>query len=98
MEQYTEQEYLQAKQKVEELSGFYWNLASYIIIIAMLFGLDYYRDKQIDWAYWPMFGWGIGITFHAIKTFGFFNSKDWEEKKINEIMEKNRKQKQHLNH
>ncbi|MPN47501.1 hypothetical protein SDC9_195103 [bioreactor metagenome] len=33
-----------------------------------------------------MFGWGIGVISHAIKTFGIGNN--WEEKQIRKLMEK----------
>lgn len=36
-----------------------------------------------------MLGWGIGIAAHAVNTFGI--GKDWEEKKIKELMEAERK-------
>ena len=40
------------------------------------------------WFLWAAFGWGIGIIFHAIKTFNLnpFFGKGWEERKIKEIM------------
>jgi hypothetical protein len=36
------------------------------------------------WFLWPMFGWGIGVVFHAVNVFGI--GKNWEEKKIRELM------------
>jgi len=38
------------------------------------------------WFYWPMLGWGLGLTIHAVSTFGI--GKNWEEKKIKELMKK----------
>ena len=37
-----------------------------------------------------MLGWGLGLTFHALETFGY--GKSWEEKKIQEILEKENKE------
>ena len=34
----------------------------------------------------PMMGWGMGVCFHALETFGY--GKTWEEKKIHEILNK----------
>ena len=48
---------------------------------------DNYREGFIPWPVWPMLGWGIGVASHAFQTFGI--GKNWEEKKIREIMEKN---------
>jgi hypothetical protein len=36
-----------------------------------------------------MLGWGIGILSHALQVFGI--GKNWEEKKIKELMEKDKK-------
>jgi hypothetical protein len=40
------------------------------------------------WFLWAAFGWGIGVLFHAIKTFDLnpFFGKQWEKRKIEEIM------------
>jgi hypothetical protein len=32
-----------------------------------------------------MLGWGIGLLAHAVNTFGI--GKDWEERKIKQLME-----------
>jgi hypothetical protein len=37
-----------------------------------------------------MLGWGLGLTFHALETFGY--GKSWEERKIQEILQKDDKQ------
>jgi hypothetical protein len=38
-----------------------------------------------------MIGWGIGIIFHAFGVFGY--GKSWEERKIQEIMDRENKNK-----
>ncbi|MCI0513202.1 2TM domain-containing protein, partial [candidate division KSB1 bacterium] len=42
------------------------------------------------WFYWPLLGWGIGVLSHGIAIFGLggYLGKDWEDRKIKEIMEK----------
>jgi hypothetical protein len=42
------------------------------------------------WFFWPLFGWGIGVAIHGMKTFNYltFFGKDWEDKKIKEFIEK----------
>ena len=44
------------------------------------------------WFYWPLFGWGIGILIHGLTVFVFEGrfGREWEEKKIKEIMEKDK--------
>jgi hypothetical protein len=36
-----------------------------------------------------MLGWGLGLTIHGVNTFGI--GKNWEEKKIRELMEEEQK-------
>ena len=38
-----------------------------------------------------MLGWGIGLIAHGANTFGI--GKDWEEKKIRQLMEQEKKSK-----
>lgn len=87
---YTEEEFKAAKKRVEDIQQFYWNLASYLIINSFFTIMDL-RDGSYDWAYWPLLGWGIGVFFHAIEVFGFFNSYSWKEKMIQKELQ-NRKQ------
>lgn len=87
IQNYTEEEIKAAKKRVEELQGFYWNLASYIIIVSFLHFLDL-RDGSYEWAYWPLLGWGIGISFHAIEVFGMFNSSSWKDRQVQKELER----------
>ncbi len=90
MNQYTLSEeqlaYEKASKRVEELKGFYGNLISYCVFIPFLFFINWRTSPNYWWAFWPMFGWGIGVISHGIKTFGI--SKDWEEKQIRKYMQK----------
>ncbi|CAA7386377.1 2TM domain-containing protein [Chryseobacterium fistulae] len=81
--------YERASKRVKEIKGFYGNLTSYCLVIPFLFILNLITSPQHLWFYWPMLGWGIGIIAHAIHTFGI--GKDWEERKIKELMEKENK-------
>ena len=86
----TEQDrFLKAKNRVEEIKGFYGNLISYIIVNAMLLFINLTTSPEYLWFFWPLFGWGIGILFHALKVFNYapFLGKDWEDRKMKEFME-----------
>ncbi|WP_213277559.1 2TM domain-containing protein [Chryseobacterium indologenes] len=83
--------YRKASRRVKELKEFYGNLTSYCIVIPFLAILNLVTAPGYLWFLWPMLGWGIGITFHAINVFGI--GKSWEEKKIKELMEKEEKSK-----
>ena len=77
--------YQRAKDKVEELKGFYGNLISYCIVIPVLILINL-RTIDFQWFWFPMLGWGMGLIFHALETFGY--GKSWEERKIHELMNK----------
>lgn len=89
-----ENKYLRAKERVEELKKFYNNLIAYIIVNAGLAALNYWQNQwAYTWFLWSVFGWGIGLAFHAAKAFQWnplFN-KDWEERKVKEFMDKDAK-------
>ena len=84
-----ENKYIRAKERVEQLKKFYGNLTSYVIVISGLAVLNYWIDGwRYMWFLWAAFGWGIGLFFHAIRTFNLnpFFGKGWEERKIKEFM------------
>ena len=88
-----ESKYLRAKQRVEELKKFYGNLTSYVFVIGLLAVINYLTFWEYKWFLWAALGWGIGLFFHAVRTFRmnpFFNSQ-WEERKIREFMEEDEK-------
>ena len=88
---YTREEIKAAKKRVEELQGFYWNLISFVIILPFLHFVDL-RDGSYNWAFWPLIGWSIGITFHAIEVFGMFNSSSWKDRQIQKELEKRQRE------
>ena len=91
---YTEQErYYQAKKRVEAIKGFYGNLIAYIIFNGFFLVLNLLTSPNELWFYWPLLGWGVGVLFHGMKVFNYspFLSKDWEERKLNEFMEEEKR-------
>ncbi|WP_298302125.1 2TM domain-containing protein [Flavobacterium sp.] len=79
--------YLRAKERVEKIKGFYGNLASYCVVIPILIIINLTTNSRgFQWFWFPMLGWGLGVLFHAFETFGY--GKSWEEKKIQEILNK----------
>ncbi len=77
--------YIKAKERVEKLKGFYGNLISYCCVIPILILINL-NTSSFQWFWFPMLGWGLGLSFHALETFGY--GKSWEEKKIQEILNK----------
>ena len=87
------EKYREAKERVEELKSFYIHLFIYVIVNIGLFLLDVLSSTDSLWFYWPLLGWGIGILAHAFSVFGLRGilGKEWEERKIKEIMEREKK-------
>ncbi len=78
--------YERAVKRVKELKGFYGNLISYCLVIPFLIFVNLYTVPQYHWFWWPVLGWGIGLASHAFQVFGI--GRNWEEKQIKKIMEK----------
>lgn len=87
-QKYTEQEYLDARKRVEDIQKFYRNLATYIVCIIFFVILDWFDNHRFDWFFWPALGWGIGVTIHGLKVFSPFNSNRWKDKMIQKELEK----------
>ena len=88
-----EERYYQAKKRVEEMKGFYGNLASYIVVNIFLIILNLATSPQYLWFFWPLLGWGIGIVFHGLSVFKIspFFGKDWEERKMKQFLEEEKR-------
>jgi len=86
--------YKRAKQRVEELRGFYTHLVVYLTVNLILFLINLVSSPQSFWFYWVTLFWGIGILFHGLGVFvleGKLLGREWEERKIKEIMGKEKK-------
>lgn len=81
--------YLRARKYVEELKGFYYSLASYFVVMPFLIFIWYkFTPFTIQWFWFPILGWGIGLVFQAYRVFvddGAFGRK-WEQRKIEQYM------------
>ena len=81
--------YYNAKQKVEELKGFYGSLISYCVVIPFLIFINLKYSSDFQWFWFPAFGWGFGLFMQALRIYGYGFNKNWEERKIQEFMNKN---------
>lgn len=99
MENLTElerQKFERAKKRVQAIAGFYKHLMSYVLVNLFLITLQYFKlepgETFFEFSTFSVaFFWGIGLAFHALGVFGsnVFLGQDWEEKKINELMNRN---------
>lgn len=92
--------YENALKRVKKIKGFYSHLLVYIIIniliiISNVQNLDQGETIFQFKIFFTAFAWGIGLVAHGLSVFGasiFFGS-NWEQKKINELMEKEKNSK-----
>jgi hypothetical protein len=87
--------YLKAQKRMEDIKGFYGHLMSYIVVNLGLAVLNLVTYPQYWWFLYPAIFWGIGLGVHAMAVYNFvpFLGKDWEDKKIQEIIEKEKAKK-----
>jgi hypothetical protein len=78
--------YYRAKKRVEQLKGFYGNLISYCCVIPILIFVNLTYMPKFQWFWFSAAGWGFGVIMHAFQTFGY--GANWEERKIQEILNK----------
>ncbi len=83
--------YLKAKKQVKEIKDFYGNLISYSFIIPILAFINYMTFWEFKWFLFPLFGWGLGVVIQGLSVFGF--GRSWEERKIDEFMQKEQQNK-----
>ena len=84
--------YQRARRRVGQIRGFYSNFFSYLVIVAFTAVVNILTDRTYLWFLWVAAGWGVAVAFHAYATFanrGLFG-REWEERKIREIMERER--------
>ncbi|MDT0559156.1 2TM domain-containing protein [Ichthyenterobacterium sp. W332] len=92
-----EEAYLRAKKKLDKIIGFYWHLAVYIVInifLILLIGFNSGEGFRGFGPYATAVFWGIGLLFHFLGVFGpgFIFGKNWEERKIQEFIEKDQEE------
>jgi hypothetical protein len=92
--------YQQALKRVKRIKGFYSHLMVYIVINTMLLIVKY-KNMDMGENFWlwqtfnTVFFWGIGLAAHGFSVFlpSFMMGKDWEERKIKELMDKEKQNK-----
>ena len=73
---------------------FFGHLAVFILVGAFLVILDLAGGSTdnsfigLDWAFWPIGGWGIAVLLHAVRVFG--PGSNWEERKAAQLYQQER--------
>ena len=98
-----EKTYLKAKKKVEAIKGFYWHFAVYIFVNFFITAFkifnnmengESFSDSLFDIGmFFVWVPWGIGLLIHGLvvfEAFSFILGNNWEDRKIKELMEKDK--------
>ena len=96
----SEERYRRAQKRVKEIKGFYWHLFWYLVVnifltfggtVREVFAGGSFNFSQLNFSSFSVwFFWGIGLAAHWLHVFGtnIIFSKDWENRKIKEFMDK----------
>jgi hypothetical protein len=98
-----DQAFLKAKRRVEKLRKFYNHLTVYIVVNGLISAFKIIRNlrngESFEEAFFDLsfsgiwLFWGIGLTIHAFAVFvlPLFVGHNWEEEKIKQFMEDEKK-------
>ena len=82
---------------MKEIKGFYIHALVYVLvnlflILSTSIKYDSFETFFQQNQFWGIGLWGIGLFSHGLSVFlpNFILGKNWEEKKIRELMERNR--------
>lgn len=87
--------YYDAQKKVKKIKEFYEHLTVYLLVNPIVIVVNVMTSPGYLWFIWCLMGWGMAVILHGLKVFSFppFFNKKWEEKKIREILEKEKNKK-----
>lgn len=98
--QFENDRYERAAKRVKKIKGFYTHALVYVVVNIMIVVINIQNLGDGDtYFHWYNFStllfWGIGLLAHALTVFTptFIFGKDWEERKIKELMDKEKDRK-----
>jgi cytochrome b561 len=75
----------QAIKRLEKRSEFWGHLAVYLVVNALIVTVWFLvSDGGFFWPLFPLFGWGIGLLFHAVDAF----RRPYSEERIRREMDR----------
>lgn len=79
--------YRMAEKRVKAKVDFYWHLASYVVVNAMLVAIYLLTslaagELTYPWPVWPMLGWGVGLLLHFFGVFIFPDNPETRQRMV----------------
>jgi two-component system LytT family sensor kinase len=93
MNEIPDKELERARARVKKIRAFYTTLLSYLFVNILLIIINLLTDPHDLWFFWVTLIWGAILIIQALNTFTIrdrFLGEEWEERKVNEILEKRR--------
>ena len=78
--------YRMAGKHVRKLKEFWGHLAVFLVVNAGLMTLNLVKQPHKLWFQLVLLGWGAGLLLHAFLSFGGEIGKNWEQRKIRQIV------------
>ena len=94
------EKYKKVKKRIHDIKKFYKHFSVYLVINLFFIGRRIYKDidygSSVTEAFMDLnnynffFWWGVGLIIHGVLVFGApkIFSKNWEQRKIEEMMNK----------
>ena len=85
-----EQEFIKAKKKVKEIKGFYTHLVVMVFSLPIIISVNLMFVPGFHFFWLAAIGMLFSVVIHWFQVFGFSKlglGKDWEERKIKEMMD-----------
>jgi hypothetical protein len=80
--------YRDAKRHVERKIGFFIHLTVFLAVNTGLILFNLLLAPHKLWAFWPLFGWGIGLLFHGLGVFVHAPGAAWKRQMIEKELKK----------
>lgn len=90
-----EEKYKRAQARVRKIKNFYSSVLTFVWVNILLLVINLLTSPHSLWFWWVTIIWAAVLVIQAIKTFIFhdrFLDEDWEERKIRELMDKDKKE------
>ena len=82
--------YKRAQKKAKEKKSFLISAITWALFSFYFIYLDTgWNHLDLDWSFYPIFFWGLGILIHGVKVFDFFGlGEKWEKDALRKELEK----------
>ena len=63
-----------ANSRTNSKVGFYIHASVFVIVMLVLFAINYLSSPEKAWSLYPFLGWGLGVAIHGVVAIGVFAS------------------------